>query len=206
MEIFDITRTLSPTIKEWPGDQPFEYGWTAQMGKDSVVNIGRISLSTHVGTHADAPLHYISEGISIDQVPLSHFFGDAFVIEIRKAEAVTPKHLKKIEKTGIKRVLFKTKSSQTQDDVWDPHFVHILPETIDELAKLDVVLVGTDAPSLDPVDSKHLPAHKRLAKYRMVILENLVFSGVPDGQFLLVAFPLKLKGLDAAPVRAVLVR
>ena len=204
MRIHDITRSLTPETAVWPGDTPFTQRWTSRIDQESPVNLSAATFSLHAGTHADAPLHFLADGAAIDAVPLSRFIGPVWVVEVaREAEAITPDHVRAVE--DVRRVLFKTRSSDVPDTEWDPHFIPILPETVAYLGGRGAVLVGTDAPSVDPHDSKALPAHKALARHGIVNLENLALGGVAPGPYRLIALPLKLCGLDAAPVRAILV-
>ncbi len=205
MKLIDVTRPMSPGIAVWPGDMPFTPFWSARIEKGSSVNVGGVTLSTHTGTHADAPLHFLSDGKPIDEFPLGRFFGQAEVVEIEQdAEAISTVHVVHLDSEKVERVLFKTRSSQVPADKWEPDFVHIEPAVIEFLGARGVVLIGTDAPSVDPAESKSLPAHHCLARHGIVNLENLYLRDVMPGRYDLIAFPVKLVGLDAAPVRAVL--
>ena len=201
--VIDISRALTPAVAVWPGDAPFTHAWTARIDEGSTVNLSAIALSVHTGTHADAPLHYEADGASIDQVPLLHFVGPCLVLEI-DAQTIAPEHVAENDVLRIPRVLFKTRHSHVADTVWDPDFAPLLPETVEQLATQGVVLIGTDAPSVDPAESKDLAAHHALARHGIVNLENLCLRGVAPGRYTLVALPLKLEGVDGAPVRAVL--
>lgn len=172
------------------------------MGRDDAsVNLGSIKLSTHAGTHLDAPLHVDEEGGAIDDLPLSPFVGHADVVDVRSASSIRPEHLREVT---ADRVLFKTKASHLSDDEWPNSITAFDPATIRQLGDEGGVLVGTDAPSVDPLDSTSLPAHHALIETGIVNLESLCFEGVAPGSYLLMAFPLKIPGADASPVRAVL--
>ena len=207
MRIYDITRSLTPETAVWPGDTPFTQRWTSRIDQGSSVNLSAATFSLHAGTHADAPLHFLAEGAGIESVPLDRFIGPAWVVEVEQAaEAIKPEHVQASEMADVRRVLFKTRSSDVPDTRWDPHFVPILPETVAALAEKRIILVGTDAPSVDPPESKALSAHKALAQHGIVNLENLALGGIAPGLYHLIALPLKLHGLDAAPLRAVLMQ
>lgn len=201
MTIHDISRTLSPTTATWPGDAPVEWSWTAQMSEGASVNLGAIATSVHAATHADAPLHYQPDGASIGEIPLRHFVGPVQVTDVGDAPAITTRHVQDLD---APRILFRTPHSEVSGDEWSEAFPPIDAAAIDALGERGVVLIGTDAPSVDPVDSKDLPAHHALARAGIVNLENLCLSGVAPGTYTLVALPLKIDGGDAAPVRAVL--
>ena len=206
MKIIDISRALTPDVAVWPGDQPFAYTWTARIDGGSTVNLSALQLSTHTGTHADAPLHYVPDGAAIDGIPLLQFIGPCLIIDTENSDAITPDHVAVNDKARVPRLLFKTRHSTVADTRWDPDLAPILPETIERMGAQGVVLVGTDAPSVDPSDSKTLDAHRALARHSIVNLENLVLRDVPPGRYQLVALPLKLQGLDGSPVRAVLLQ
>ncbi len=205
MKLYDITRPIAPGIAVWPGDQPFTSAWTAQIGDESVVNVGCLTMSTHTGTHIDAPLHFIREGKAIESFPLTHFAGRASVIEILSGDVVEPRHLQGIDVAKSQRVLFKTRSSLSASQLWTEDFVYIAPETVRYCGENGIVLIGTDAPSVDPADSKELLAHRMLAAFGIANIENLHMRDVPPGEYELIALPLYLPGMDAAPVRAVLI-
>lgn len=202
MALIDISRSLSPSTAVWPGDQEIEWTWTTRLGRDDAsVNLGSIELSTHVGSHVDAPFHVDEEGGKVDDLPLSPFVGRADVVDVESASAIRPEHL---EGVTAERVLFKTEASQLSDDQWPASITSFMPATIRQLASKGATLVGTDAPSVDPLDSEMLPAHHALVEAGIVNLEGLCFEGVAPGSYLLIALPLKLTDADASPVRAVL--
>lgn len=204
MKIYDITRSLTGRLAVWPDDRPYAAHWSSRIADGSPVNVGAFEMSTHAGTHVDAPLHFKEDGDSVDHLQLEAFFGLSYVVEVRDARAVDVRHVEGLDFTGVPRVLFKTRSSAVADDVFDRDFVWIEPATIRFLATHGIVLIGTDAPSVDSFESRDLPAHHELARMGMVNLENLFLRDVDPGLFHLTALPLKLTGTDAAPVRAIL--
>lgn len=202
MALLDISRCVSPATAVWPGDQGVEWSWTARLGSpDASVNLGALCMSTHVGTHVDAPYHVSEEGGKTDALPMTAFVGPAEVVDVRGHDSVQPEH---VEDISTNRVLFKTPASGLSDDEWPDAVTPIEPETIHALDECGAVLVGTDAPSVDPLESKALFAHHALLETGIVNLEGLSLAHVNPGQYHLMALPLKLKGGDAAPVRAVL--
>lgn len=203
-KLYDITRPLAPGIAVWPGDLAFATGWSARIGKGSVVNVGTLQLSTHTGTHADAPLHFEADGYAVDEVPLLKYVGPCHVIHHLSNETITPDDVDGLDLRDTPRVLFRTSSSDAPTETWEPVFPALDPDLIAYLGARGVVLIGTDAPSVDPVDSTQLPAHHALARHGIVNLENLYLKEVPPGRYELVALPMRLVGMDAAPVRAIL--
>lgn len=201
MELIDISRPLSPATAVWPGDQPVERTWTSSLEEGGSVNLSALHLSSHAGTHVDAPLHVRDGGAATDTRDLSVFVGPAEVIAVEDASRVRPRHVKGID---APRVLFKTPASRLSSEEWPDTITAIHPDTVSVLEESEVCLVGTDAPSVDPLDSTELPAHHALIDAGIVNLEGLCLSSVPPGSYSLLALPIKLQEGDAAPVRAVL--
>lgn len=204
MKIIDISRSLTPDLAVWPGDEPFCSIWNARIEEGDTVNLSTVRMSVHAGTHADAPLHFKAGGASIDEIPLLQFIGPCLLIDINDHDVILPDHVAFNDDMKMPRLLFKTRHSRVADTRWEAEMAPFLPETIDRMGSQGVVLIGTDAPSVDPVDSQTLDAHHALARLGIVNIENLVLKDVAPGPYRLVALPLKVIGLDAAPVRAVL--
>jgi arylformamidase len=200
MGLIDISQPLSPATAVWPGDQPVKWDWTARIEDGSSVNLGAMTLSTHAGTHADAPLHVRAEGGTTDDFDLSAFVGPAEVVSVGD-DAIHPRH---VEDVDAQRILFKTSASARPPDDWPESVAALNPDTVTALAARDSVLIGTDAPSVDPLDSTELVAHHALIEAGIVNLEGLSLAGVEPGRYQLLALPLKVTGADAAPVRAIL--
>lgn len=202
--IIDITPPLRPASAVFPGDARFEARQTFNMGPGCPVNVAAFSMSVHCGAHADAPLHYAEDAASIDQLSLDDYIGPARVIDVRgRGELVGPDALSGRLDGVPPRVLLRL-TDGLDPDVWPTGFPALAPETVELLAVHGVRLVGVDVPSVDPETSKNLPSHGAVFRHDMRILENLDLSKVPEGEYELIALPIPLEGLDAAPVRAVL--
>jgi len=203
-KIWDISQTLRPGLPVWPGDTEFNAEPTWTLDDDCPVNVSKLTLSTHSGAHADAPLHYDADGATIDAVDLSIYCGPCRLIDVRHARgAVQTRDFDRSLIKGCERVLFRTYDVFPRD-TWDSGFTAISADVIKMMAVDGVKLVGTDAASLDPEASKTLDAHNAVRLAHMRILEGLVFDDVPEGDYELIALPLKIAGADAAPVRAIL--
>lgn len=200
--VWDISQTLRPALPVWPGDTSFSCARTWDMGAGSPVNVSRLTLSTHSGTHADAPLHYSADGLDAAAMALGPYLGECLVIDARAAgRLVDVEHLTGLG--GATRVLLRTWDSFPHEG-WRSDWTAISAEAIAALAGQGVVLIGTDAPSLDPEDSKTMDAHHAVARADMRILEGLVLDDVPAGRYELIALPLKIAGGDAGVCRAIL--
>lgn len=201
--LWDITPLVSPSIPVWPGDTAFSAETTWEMGDGCPVKVSRITLSTHTGAHCDAPSHYDPAGEAIDAVGLDVYIGACRVIDCRGVRRVEPGHVMHALQDAPHRVLFRTYAMAPREH-WDAGFASIAAETVHLLAQHGVRLIGIDTPSLDPQESKGMDAHRAVRENRMAILEGIVLDEVPAGDYELIALPLKLAGMDASPVRAVL--
>lgn len=203
-KLWDITPPVSAATPVWPGDTPFRHEPSWQMDAHCPVNVGRITMSPHTGAHADAPLHYAADGAPIADVALDPYLGPCRVIHcVGATPVVAPHHIDHAMSGTPPRVLLRTYARAPLTE-WDSGFCAVAPETIALLAAHGVRLVGIDTPSLDPQDSKTMDAHRAVRAHRLAILEGIVLDDVPEGDYELIALPLRLAGLDASPVRAVL--
>ena len=202
-KLWDISPPIASDSPLFPGDTGYSQQWTAQIGPGCPVNLSAITLSPHIGAHADAPLHYGPGAPTIGQVDLAPYLGPCRVIHaIDCGPLVRPEHLVHASERLPPRVLVRT--CTTAPTRWSPEFAAFAPETIAWLASLGVLLVGIDSQSVDPADSKTLDSHHLLLEHDLRVLENLVLDDVPAGDYELIALPLKLTMADASPVRAVL--
>jgi arylformamidase len=202
--IWDISQAIRPGLPVWPGDTEVGFERTWALGPGCPVNVSKISLSTHTGTHADAPFHYDAEGAGADRLDLTRYLGPCRVVDARGSGPLLSAERVAAALDGTPpRVLFRTFDAFPTER-WRSDFTALSPELIDALTERGVVLVGTDAPSLDPETSKAMSAHHAVRRHGLSILEGLVLDDVPAGDYELIALPLPLEGLDASPVRAVL--
>ena len=202
--IWDISPPVRAGTPVFPGDAPFASVWAARIGPGCPVNVSTLTLSPHTGAHADAPLHYDDEGAAIGLVPLEPYLGRCRVIHaIGAAPLLTWAHIAHATEDLPPRVLVRTYAKAPIDD-WDPQLAAYAPDLVARLADLGVQLIGIDTASIDPADSKTLPSHQVIRRRGLRVLENLVLDEVPEGDFGLIALPLKLTEADASPVRAVL--
>jgi len=214
MKIWDISRTLSNDLAEWPGDEPCCFRLTRQKVKGESVNLGAISMSVHNGTHADAQFHFDTNGESIEKAPLETYLGRATVVDLAQAFLDSKeKHLITIEDlrpsaeaiAATSRVLVKT--GRWSDSAVFPNQIPVIAADVPAwLQKNGVKLLGMDLPSVDEIDSKSLQNHHALARAGIAIVESLDLSDVASGIYQFAAPPLKIAGGDGAPMRAILWR
>ncbi len=214
MRIWDISRTLSNELAEWPGDEPFHFQLAKTIAEGQSVNLGTIEMSVHNGTHADARFHFDTKGESIEKAPLEIYLGRAVVVDLREAFSQSKgKHLITIEDfqphseeiAETSRVLVKT--GRWSNSAVFPSEIPVIAADIPAwLQKNGVKLLGLDLPSVDEIDSKSLQNHHALAAAGVAIVESLDLSGAGAGIYDFAALPLKIAGGDGAPMRAVLWR
>jgi arylformamidase len=208
MKIWDISRTLSNDLAEWPGDEPCRFQLTREKTKGESVNLGAISMSVH------ARFHFNTNGESIEKAPLETYLGHATVVDLGQAFLDSKeKHLITIEDlrpsaeaiAATSRLLVKT--GQWSDSTVFPNQIPVIAADVPAwLQKNGVKLLGMDLPSVDELDSKSLQNHHALARAGIAIVESLDLSDVASGIYQFAALPLKIAGGDGAPMRAILWR
>ena len=203
--LWDISPPVHADSPVFPGDARYEQRWAASIGPGCPVNVATLTLSPHTGAHADAPLHYDPDGMPVGSLELAPYLGPCRVIHaIGGAPLVEWTHIAHaVDPTLPPRVLVRT-FERMPVDRWDDDFAAFAPATIEALADRGVALVGIDTASIDPAASKTLESHQVIRRRGLRVLENLVLDAVPEGDYELIALPLKLASADASPVRAVL--
>ncbi|MGF9966964.1 arylformamidase [Bacillus rhizoplanae] len=199
----DISQPLNNDIATWPGDTPFSYevSWTKE--QSGSVNVGKISMSIHTGTHIDAPFHFDNDGKKVSDLDINIYIGPARIIDVTGYESIGAKELKMHDLEGVSRLLLRT-SSKTNPQVFPETIPYLRADLAPYLHEKGVRLIGVDVPSVDPLDDKELAAHHELFKHGIHILENVVLENVQDGDYELIALPLLLTDADGSPVRAVI--
>ena len=201
-KIWDISPPVDEQAAVFPGDTAYSQRLHFALSTDCPVNVNSITLSPHTGAHADAPMHYANGGKASGVLDLAPYLGPCRVIHcIGCGPLVLPEHIAHALVDLPQRVLLRT--ARTASQSW-ASLTAIAPETLAQLAAKNVALVGIDTPSVDPADSQTLPSHHQLLAHDMRVLECLVLDDVPEGDYELIALPLKLMRADASPVRAIL--
>ncbi len=202
--LWDISPPVHAGSPVFPGDAAYQQAWNARIGPGCPVNVSTLTLSPHTGAHADAPLHYDDQGAAVGALDLDAYLGRCRVIHaIACGPLIEWPHLAHLLDDLPPRVLVRT-YAKAPVDRWDPQLAAFAAQTVTRLADLGVRLIGIDTASIDPADSKSLPSHQVIRKRGLRVLENLVLDAVPEGDYELIALPLKLSTADASPVRAVL--
>ena len=210
MTIYDISLTISPTLPTWPGDPQPVIEKFESMDKGAHNNVSRISAGVHLGTHVDAPYHFINDGRTVEQLPLDLLTGECYVVQLPDGvEAITADVLDRTEITSeMKRVLFGTRNSHLWargEAEFQTDFVAITEDGAEWLVERGVQLVGVDYLSVAPYGDS-VPTHTVLLKAGVVVIEGLNLSTVMRGFYDLYCLPLKIAGCDGAPARAILIQ
>ena len=203
LRILDISQPLGERTAVWPGDQPCRITWTMARTAGAAVNVAALTMSAHTGTHTDGPFHCDDVGARPASLGLEAFIGPAAVVDARGRRALDTDVIEHVDLAVAERLLFRTR--ERTDTTTFPHiFAPLTPALARRLVEAGVKLVGTDAPSVDPFDSKTMDVHRILGDHGIAIVENLVLDAVTPGRYTLIALPLKLVEADSSPVRAVL--
>lgn len=205
MKIYDISLPLNGRSPKWPGKSPLIMEASRSISRGDSFTSHRICMDIHLGTHIDAPAHFIREGATVDQVPLANMFGPCRVIEFSgPLGSEIPAQIM----TGPmpERVLFKTRNSELLlQPEFERQFVALSEALARLLAQGGVYLVGIDYFSVDRFESPDRIVHHILLGSGVVILEGVNLGEVEPGDYQLVALPLSLVGAEGSPVRAILV-
>jgi arylformamidase len=206
MALIDISPPIDALIGVWPGDTPYVQRFNLDMKDGANLTLSEISTTVHVGAHTDAPSHYSATGADIASRRLDFYIGRCNVLHvtIERGRRIMPADLAG-RRISAPRVLLRTGTFPDHRN-WNTDFASLSPELVDFLHNRGVITIGIDTPSVDPFESKELEAHQAFARNDMAIIEGVVLEEVEEGEYELIALPLRLIGADASPVRAVLRR
>ncbi|HHU48225.1 MAG: cyclase family protein [Caldicoprobacterales bacterium] len=202
MKIYDITAPLFTGMPKYPSLRDFELNWDRRLDQNDGVNLSNMCMQMHIGTHADAPLHYKEKGKSIDKIDLSIFVGKAWVAH-SPSLVIQSETVDSIPE-GYKRLLFRTPFSEADKDGQRGAFFS--DEAAQRLVARGAVLVGIDSFSVDKPGRAQKTVHHLLLGAGMALLEGLELNSIENGEYWLSAAPLKVRGAEGAPCRAYLFR
>ena len=202
----DVSVPIHPELVHWPGDPAVQVRWRLRMERGGTCNLSVLSLSSHTGTHMDAPLHFLPGGKTLDCMPLDATVGPARVIEIKDSECVRVNELAGHKIRKGERLLFKTRCSRRswKKKSFDEHFVYISKEAAAFLAQRRVRCIGIDYLSVGGFKRDSTETHQILLGAGIWIIEGLNLSKIKPGNYDLICLPLKILGSDGAPARAIL--
>lgn len=211
--LYDVSWPVREGIPVWPGDVPCGIAWSMLRAEGASVNVAELRMSAHTGTHADGPYHVTDEGARIGAAPLEAYVGPALLVDLHGRGRMDAEWVVEVlaaaselpDARPVERLLVRT-GCWTDPDTFPTDFPAPEPEAARTLVRAGVRLLGTDAPSVDPFHSKELETHRILGEAGVAVVENLLLQDVPEGEYELIALPLRLVEADASPVRAVLRR
>ena len=208
--IYDISVPLRTGGVVYPGNPPILITPQQAISLGAGANVSRIDFGSHSGTHVDAPKHFFDDAPGVDSLPLDVLIGPARLIAMGDdVKSVGEAELKKHDLAGVERLLIRTRNSAwlaSGSSEFHPDYTFVAPDGAAYLAGLGVKLVGVDYLSVEQFHSGHHRTHRTLLQREIVIVEGLLLSEPPPGDYELYCLPLKLVGLDGAPARAVLIR
>ncbi|WP_164689493.1 cyclase family protein [Herpetosiphon llansteffanensis] len=207
--LIDISVPISPALPVWEGDPPIEQKRAADMNKGDICNVTRLNTGVHIGTHVDAPLHFINNDLAVESLELDHFIGDCYVVELTGTGPITGEELAAANvPSDCSRLLLKTSNSAFWQE--EPLRFHRDFRALDSSAarwviEHDLRLIAIDYLSIEPFEAESgNPTHCILLGGRVGILEGINLTEVEPGAYNLICLPLKILGSDGAPARAVL--
>lgn len=202
--IYDISPLLHEDTAVWPGEERLQRRMLTSRRQGDALNTCALRAGSHLGAHADAPSLLQSDAGSAEQLPLLPYLGPCQLVRIRVAPntAITPAHLAEVA-IDESRLLIDT-GTFNGDGPFRVDFASLTPESVEHLIARGVRTLGWDGPSVDAYASQDMRAHAVCFAKKLALLEGLVLWKVPVGRYELIALPLKLRGFDASPVRAVL--
>ena len=204
MKILDISMSLSEDSLNYPGDTPFSRKISEAQSEGGVCNMSRVVMSSHSGTHLDAPLHFVEEGKSIDQMPLDIFYGPVRVIDLGNCNLILSSDLEEHLLESPKRFICKTGGWKLlKKGQFPEQHPALTADAAELLVEKGIRLLGLDFITVDRAEG-NFPVHNILLPREIAILEGLQLEQVEAGDYILAAFPLKFKGGDGSPCRAVL--
>lgn len=207
--VYDISVLLGAESIDYPGDTPYsrELIWT--INESGICDLSKLVMSTHSGTHIDAPSHFIPNARSIDQYSIEEFILPARVVNIEDKESILLAELENLDLETGNALLFKTNNSiggRCRNALFSEGYVYLSPEAVDFCVEKKVSLVGIDYITIEAHGDEAFPAHRKLLGNNILVLEGINLKEVPAGTYTLLCLPLKIKGGEASPVRAILFR
>ena len=207
MKIYDISVAISLDLPVYPGDPGITVLPILSMEKGNHCNLTGLSLGSHTGTHVDAPRHFEPGGLTVDELDLNRLMGPAWVLKISSQQEIGRADLESQDLKGKERVLLKTSNSA----LWNRrefanNYVHLSQEGAAYLVEMGVKLVGIDYLSIEKYGSTDYGAHHTLLRAGVIILEGINLGSVEPGRYELLCLPLKVRGGEGAPARALLLQ
>jgi len=206
--IYDVSVPLTNNTPIWPSGPPIRFSPKSHLSRDGSYEVNEtvIEMGSHMGTHIDAPYHFISDGKRLHEIPLELLIGRATVFEIPGVRSIGVKELTSLSWNGVERVLFKTENSKHwQDGAFYENFVYLEPDGAEFLVDRGIRLVGIDYLSIEKFKAARHLTHLTLLSKNIVVIEGLDLSRVSQGDYTIYALPLNLRDTDGGPTRVILI-
>jgi arylformamidase len=204
MKIYDVTLPVSPAMPVWPGDPPVTLKMVKRIEDGAKDNLSHLACSVHIGTHVDAPLHFIAGGGDISSLSLDALIGPATVVALPDADAITAGDLARLNlPRTVKRLLFKTRNGALPNTEFAKDFVALTLDAAQWIVERGMRLVGVDYLSVERFGGDG-SVHRTLLGAGVVAIEGLDLRDVPPGDYILYCLPIKLAGSEGAPARVIL--
>ncbi len=205
--VIDISLTVRTEMPFWPNSEGFRIRRTREIAAGDTANVSLITSDVHVGTHVDAPLHFLEGGGTVDQLPLGVLIGPARVVYLPDTEAITAEVLQSLAlPPDTRRLLFRTRNSRLWAEgvtTFREDYVGLTLDGAQWIVEHGIALVGNDYLSVQRYhDTPEI--HRVLLRAGVVLLEGLNLDGVAPGLYELICLPIKLGGAEGAPARAIL--
>ena len=205
--IYDISVLLGEESIDYPGDTPFSRELIKTIKDSGICDLSKLIMSAHSGTHIDTPAHFFSDAGTLDSYSVQDFILPAQVVNIEDKQAIQSSELKNLDIEPGDALLFKTDNSVTgrcKNGIFSENFVYLSPEAAEFCVEKKVKLIGIDYITIEKYSDKAVPTHRKILGNGILILEGLNLHEVPPGSYTLMCLPLRIKGGEASPVRAVL--
>ena len=207
--IHDISLPIRNGGLIYPGNPAISITAQQAISQGAGANVSRLDLGSHTGTHVDAPKHFFDDGGGVDALSLDVLMGPARLLAFADSVmSIGEAELRAHDLSGVTRVLLKTRNSSwlaSGSTEFHPDYTYVAPDGAEYLASLGVQLVGVDYLSVEQFHSGHHRTHRTLLERGIIIVEGLLLSDVPAGNYELRCLPILLSALDGAPARAVLI-
>ena len=204
--MWDVTVTIDSTVPTNLGDPSIKRRVVQAIADGKPADVSLLTLSSHIGTHVDAPSHLIPGGKTVDALDLTAMVGPARVVLFDEPGAITAEFLERVDSLAAnERILFKTGNSL----LWEKRgfteeYVGLSVDAANWLITKGVRLVGIDYLSIDAPGDANLPVHRALLANDIVVVESLNLRQIPEGHYQLVCLPMKVGGSEGAPARVIL--
>jgi arylformamidase len=206
--IFDISIPLTNKTPVWPGDPAVEITTLTSHKRGDEYHSSKISFASHNGTHIDAPFHFLADGKTLAEIPVSRFIMRTLVVEYPDAHHIGAEFMRSLHMKNCDSLLIKTTNSRwlaNSDGRFHEDFIALSPGAAEEIVRMEIRLVGIDYFSIEPFHSHDHQVHHILLQNDVVILEGINLFSVRPNEYTLICLPLRVDSPDGAPVRAILV-